>query len=267
LPPGKGSASALAPGRTLDPGGLGTPGPRGRTFLARRAQPRPPAPAVGPQHRWPVARARPHRPALRGALLVGAQSGETGRAGRNCECGSAGTSCFPGFASTLGYAPMRALGMGENLPAGVARQWARWGRHPEHLFSESAAKANASATCGSAFPSVATVSPMTTSPPGWRWSSSSASTEAQRQRSSPTPRRSLARRQSDTSDGLKPPFRDTLWREMADWLHSRADAVSSRRGEAHLPTRLLEPPARLDVEAGAKRGVQRPPEDSSPHPR
>lgn len=33
----------------------------------------------------------------------------------------------------LGYFPAKALGMGENLPAGVALEWARWCRSPEYL--------------------------------------------------------------------------------------------------------------------------------------
>jgi predicted alpha/beta hydrolase len=35
----------------------------------------------------------------------------------------------------LGYLPKQA-GMGEDLPAGVALQWARWCSHPEYLMSE-----------------------------------------------------------------------------------------------------------------------------------
>jgi len=40
------------------------------------------------------------------------------------------------FASrVMGYFPSRALGLGsDDLPAGVAQQWAAWGRHPQYLF-------------------------------------------------------------------------------------------------------------------------------------
>jgi predicted alpha/beta hydrolase len=31
---------------------------------------------------------------------------------------------------------MRALGQGEDLPAGVAREWARWGRRRHYLFDD-----------------------------------------------------------------------------------------------------------------------------------
>ena len=32
-----------------------------------------------------------------------------------------------------GYLPMRAFRQGEDVPAGVAREWAEWGRHPRYV--------------------------------------------------------------------------------------------------------------------------------------
>jgi predicted alpha/beta hydrolase len=40
---------------------------------------------------------------------------------------------IPLFTSTLGYLPMKAFGQGEDIPAGVARQWAEWGRDPSYV--------------------------------------------------------------------------------------------------------------------------------------
>jgi predicted alpha/beta hydrolase len=40
---------------------------------------------------------------------------------------------MPLLTRALGYFPMRRFGMGEDLPAGVALEWARWGRSPEYL--------------------------------------------------------------------------------------------------------------------------------------
>ncbi len=40
---------------------------------------------------------------------------------------------MPGTASALSYFPSRRIGFGEDLPGGVARQWARWCRHPDYL--------------------------------------------------------------------------------------------------------------------------------------
>lgn len=36
----------------------------------------------------------------------------------------------------LGYLPAKRIGWGENLPAGVARQWARWCRHPGYVEND-----------------------------------------------------------------------------------------------------------------------------------
>jgi len=69
------------------------------------------------------------------ALTVGAQSGYWGHwrgAGR------AGMwflthVLLPGVSRLYGYCPARLLGQGEDLPAGVATQWASWCRHPGYL--------------------------------------------------------------------------------------------------------------------------------------
>lgn len=41
---------------------------------------------------------------------------------------------IPVLVPLFGCFPMGKLGMGEDLPAGVAREWTRWGRHPDYLF-------------------------------------------------------------------------------------------------------------------------------------
>lgn len=41
---------------------------------------------------------------------------------------------MPRVADALGYFPARALRLGEDLPRGVARQWAEWCRTPDYLF-------------------------------------------------------------------------------------------------------------------------------------
>ena len=44
---------------------------------------------------------------------------------------------MPTIARLFGYFPSRVFGLGsEDLPREVASQWARWGRHPEYLFSD-----------------------------------------------------------------------------------------------------------------------------------
>ncbi len=43
---------------------------------------------------------------------------------------------LPATARLLGYSPSRAIGMGEDLPAGVARQWSRWCLGPGYVANE-----------------------------------------------------------------------------------------------------------------------------------
>jgi hypothetical protein len=125
---------------------------------------------------------------------------------------------------------MRALRMGEDLPAGVAEEWARWGRHREHLLSGcSAAERERYARLGfpmrlygftdddfapplaiqrlAGFYPGAPVEVVTRSP-------ADVGTEA-----------------IGHFGWLKPSFSETLWREMAGWLLSRADAVAGPSGE------------------------------------
>ena len=40
---------------------------------------------------------------------------------------------IPALSTTLGYFPAKRLGLGEDLPAGVALEWARWGRRAEYF--------------------------------------------------------------------------------------------------------------------------------------
>jgi predicted alpha/beta hydrolase len=44
---------------------------------------------------------------------------------------------LPLGAALLGYFPAKRLGLGEDLPAGVARQWGRWIRMPRYIAGES----------------------------------------------------------------------------------------------------------------------------------
>jgi predicted alpha/beta hydrolase len=69
------------------------------------------------------------------AMTVGAQSGYwkhwhgTGRAGMWFLT----HVLLPGISRLHGYFPSRLFGQGEDLPAGVAREWASWCRHPAYI--------------------------------------------------------------------------------------------------------------------------------------
>ncbi|HYO57017.1 alpha/beta fold hydrolase [Archangium sp.] len=45
-------------------------------------------------------------------------------------------AAIPGAVRLLGYFPAKRLGLGEDLPGGVAREWARWCRNPEYISDE-----------------------------------------------------------------------------------------------------------------------------------
>lgn len=43
---------------------------------------------------------------------------------------------IPGLSGPMGYFPSPWFGLGQDLPSGVARQWAHWGRHPDYLLRD-----------------------------------------------------------------------------------------------------------------------------------
>jgi predicted alpha/beta hydrolase len=75
---------------------------------------------------------------VRAVLTVAAQSGYWGNwsgLGR-LQMLLCWTALFPGLTRILGYLPLRRLtGGGEDVPGGVAREWASWGRDPEYVLS------------------------------------------------------------------------------------------------------------------------------------
>ena len=48
---------------------------------------------------------------------------------------------LPIGAALLGYFPARRLGLGEDLPSGVAREWGQWMRHPDYIAGDPAYRA------------------------------------------------------------------------------------------------------------------------------
>lgn len=72
---------------------------------------------------------------FRAALLVGSQAGYWKHWGGAKRLAMAGLwfGAVPLFTAWLGYLPMKALGQGEDIPKGVAREWARWGRDASYV--------------------------------------------------------------------------------------------------------------------------------------
>lgn len=73
--------------------------------------------------------------AVRGAVLVGAQLGYFGHwpLAQRLRLALVWKAVVPAATSAFGYLPGR-LGLGEDLPAGVAEEWAEWCSNPEYLM-------------------------------------------------------------------------------------------------------------------------------------
>ncbi len=80
----------------------------------------------------------PSAPRLRAALLVAAQSGWWGhwRGVRRVGLWALWHLAIPAACATFGFFPGRLLGAAQDLPAGVAREWARWGRLPRYVADD-----------------------------------------------------------------------------------------------------------------------------------
>jgi predicted alpha/beta hydrolase len=78
----------------------------------------------------------------KGAVLVGAQLGYYGHwpLAERLRLALVWNVLVPTLTRTFGYLPGKA-GIGEDLPRGVAEEWARWCSHPDYLVSEHPAAA------------------------------------------------------------------------------------------------------------------------------
>jgi predicted alpha/beta hydrolase len=153
------------------------------------------------------------------ALVVGAQSGYWKRwppLGR-AWMWPATHLVLPIVPRLLGYLPMSRYGFGEDLPAGVAIQWASWCRDPAYLvgalgvraeFAKFSAPLRAYAITDDRFAPPSAVEALLELYPG-------AKSELRRVAPSDLGVRSIGH-----FGFFREPFRDSLWREAADWLLS-----------------------------------------------
>jgi predicted alpha/beta hydrolase len=84
-------------------------------------------------------------PAPRGVVVVASQSGYWGHWSwpQRLWVRALWRVTIPVSTALFGYFPSSLVGFGEPLPAGAARQWARWGRHPSYLFGHIDARTRA----------------------------------------------------------------------------------------------------------------------------
>lgn len=80
----------------------------------------------------------PNNDTLSGAVFVASQSGYWGHWPRLHQPAILllWYGVIPMLSVLVSYFPSRFLGLGENLPAGVALEWASWGRDPDYLLGQ-----------------------------------------------------------------------------------------------------------------------------------
>ena len=157
---------------------------------------------------------------LRGGLIVGSQSGywknwpALGRAWM----WPATHLGLPLVSRLLGYFPGSRLGFGEDLPAGVAIEWASWCRHPRYLvgalgveeaYARFAAPLRAYALDDDAFAPLGAVKALLALYPA-------APSEVRHVRP-----REVGSGRIGHFGFFRERFRETLWREAFDWLNRR----------------------------------------------
>jgi predicted alpha/beta hydrolase len=125
---------------------------------------------------------------------------------------------LPGMARLIGYVPARILRQGEDLPGGVAREWASWCRNPGYVVGALGAK-DAYARFAAPLRIVA-VSDDAYAPP--------RAVEAFLEFYPNAPRRVERVDAAAVGGGpighfgfFRERFRDTLWKDAADWMTGR----------------------------------------------
>ena len=159
----------------------------------------------------------PKSEGVRGALLVGSQSGYWRNWPPLGKLWMWPTThlALDAVTNVFGYFPASRLGFGEDLPPGVAHEWASWCRHPRYLvgalgveetYARVRAPLRAYAISDDAFAPLPAVEALGRLYPNSRWET----------------RRVAPRELGVDSIGhfgfFRERFRDSLWREAADWL-------------------------------------------------
>jgi predicted alpha/beta hydrolase len=148
---------------------------------------------------------------VRAAVTVAAQSGYWGLWPRpsRYRLGLVWLGLIPTVTALFGYVPPWA-GMRAAVPGGVAREWARWGRHPQYLIGPDPSRREAFARVGARIRAYGAEGDFFAPP---------AAIDALHAWYT---RASVERRQLGREVGhfgfFRGRFRDTLWREAADWL-------------------------------------------------
>jgi predicted alpha/beta hydrolase len=128
---------------------------------------------------------------------------------------------LPAVAKLLGYFPASRLGFGEDLPPGVALEWASWCRHPRYLvgaldveaaYAQVHARVRAYAISDDAFAPLRAVEALGPLYPNSRWET---------RRLAP---REVGEKRIGHFGFFRERFRASLWRESADWLEEACES-------------------------------------------
>ena len=128
---------------------------------------------------------------------------------------------IPLLSPLFGYYPMSRIGGGEDLPRGVAEQWAQWGRHPDYIGSYQRERSGS--------PSYAYTGPLRS----YCFTDDDYAPEkavrALLQLYPGSRPEVIVRRPADLGQGrvghfgaFRPALQESLWREARDWLLARS---------------------------------------------
>ncbi len=149
---------------------------------------------------------------------------------------------MPGAVRLLGYFPSKRLGFGENLPGGVAREWARWCRHPDYMIDAHGQPLRPHFDDFDK-PLLA----YSISDDGFAPRSAVEALHGFYRNARKTLRHVTPAELGVESIGhfrwLRDPFRSTLWEDMATWLEQQARENRQLPAQVALPTATDSPPA------------------------
>ncbi|MDP3856818.1 MAG: alpha/beta fold hydrolase [Stagnimonas sp.] len=154
-----------------------------------------------------------------GALLIASQSGHWALWDKphwRRRMWMLGHVMLPGFAALLGRFPGKLLG-GDDLPAGVARQWGGWIRDPEYLGRLARSRQWADFARYRGPLRVVTISDDDYAPPRTGEALLRYFQQAQGERITVTPA-GIGAERIGHFDGFRAKFRDSLWPQWRGWL-------------------------------------------------
>jgi len=166
---------------------------------------------------------------LSGAAFIGSQLGWAGHWPwpARAVMWSMWHAFIPAFTAVAGYLPMQALGQGEDLPAGVAREWAQWGRRRNYLFDALGPEVR-QAYAGLRFPVRALHISDDLYAPRSGVEALVSFYGGRREVHTVTPAAAGTRRIGHFG-WVRPRFRDTVWAPIRDWFRDRLEPSPLRR--------------------------------------